>query len=220
MLRGGSVAGGARGGQAAGVRQQFNEDLLPELAVAEQAQIGERLLRGAQLALALAELVGEGDEQATQPLPLILRERQDTRHVVALGRLLLLAEVPDQVAAVLVARHHAVEQERVHVVVERLVVQEELRQQAQVAAPRALPPPVDLEEADEVVAVDFISWWVAKLAFRPVSLVCFLAAEVRQAKFVDVHEVQICEFLWVRREVPGFDDVFAHLDLLEIAHQV
>lgn len=51
-------------------------------------------------------------------------------------------------------------------------------------------------------------------------LVGLLAAEVRQAELVDVDEVQVGEVLRVRREIPRLDDVFAHLDLLEVAHQV
>lgn len=123
-------------------------------------------------------------------------------------------------AAVLVARDHAVEQERVHVVVQSLVVQEQLGQETQISAPGALSAAVDLEEADEVVPVDLVSGWMPQLAFRPVSLVRLLAAEVREAELVHVHQVQVCELLRIRREVPRFDDVFSHLDLLEIAHQV
>lgn len=51
-----------------------------------------------------------------------------------LCRLTYLAEVPDQVSASLVHLTEHVEEEGVHVVVQRLVVQEQLGQQAQVLA--------------------------------------------------------------------------------------
>ena len=205
-------------GLAVVVQQHADDGLLPVGAVAQQAQVRQRLLGRAELALALRQLVAEGDEQAAVALALVLRQGQDARHVVALGGLLLLGEVADEVAAAGGAGGHAVEEEGVDVVVERLVVEEQLAQQAQVAAPRALPPPVDLEERHVVVAVDLVAGRVRERALRPVPLERPLAAEVAQAELADVHHLFLRERERVRREVPGFHLVRAHRDAREVAH--
>ena len=61
----------------------------------------------------------------------------------SLAGVLLLAEVADEVAALGVGDGHDVEEEGLHVEVERLVVQEELGQQAQVLAVLLVPGNVD-----------------------------------------------------------------------------
>jgi len=200
------------------VRQDVDDGLLPVGAVAQQAQVAERLLGAAELALALGELVAESDEELAEALALILRQGQDAGDVVALGGLLLLGEVADEVAAVVVAGGHAVEEERVDVVVEGLVVEEELRQQAQVAAPGALPPAVDLEEADVVVAVDLVAGRVQERAFGAVALEGPPSAEVRQAELADVHHFFFRVFDRVRAEVPRLHLVLAHLHPAQVPH--
>jgi hypothetical protein len=54
------------------------------------AEVGQRALRGADLALLLRQLVGEGDKEPAIALALVRRQRQDAREVVALGGILLL----------------------------------------------------------------------------------------------------------------------------------
>lgn len=66
------------------LHQQRHDGLEPEGAVAQQAEIGERFLGGAELAFALAELVAEGDEEAAVAFSLELREGQDAGDVVPL----------------------------------------------------------------------------------------------------------------------------------------
>ena len=124
MLRRRGVRRRARRWEARRVGEKFNQHFLPILSVTQQTQVGERFLGRAQLALTLTEFVGEGDQQTAQALSLVLRQGENTSDVVSLGRFLFLAEVPNEMAPVLVPRDHAVEQERVDVVVERLVIQE------------------------------------------------------------------------------------------------
>ena len=180
------VAGGSGVGEADGVGEQVEEHLAPVLAVAEQAEVGEGFLGGPELALALAELVAEGDEEAAVALSLVLGEGEDAGQVVAFGTVFLFAEVAHHVAAVRGADAHDVEEEGVDVVVEGFMVEEELAQEAEVAAPGALATAVDFEEADVVVAVDFVAWWVVEGAFGAVAGEGFEAGEVREAEFVDV----------------------------------
>ena len=218
----GAIGGPLRGlgRQARRVAEKLEQRLAPVLAVAEQSEVRERLLRAAELALALAELVAELDEDAAPALALVLGQAEDAGDVVALCAFFLFAEVADEVAAVLVARRHAVEEEGVDIVVEGLVVEEELAEEAEVAAPGALAAAVDFEEGDVVVAVDFVSGWVLEGTFLAVSLEGLFAGEVAQAELVDVDFVGVGEGGWVRGEVPRLHFVFAHLEFGEVAHKV
>lgn len=106
------------------LRQQIHHRFRPIRPIAQQPQIAERFLRTAQLAFSFTQLVAEGDEQFPEAHALVLGQGQDTRDVVALGGLFFFAEVADEVAAVLVAGGHAVEEEGIDVVVEGFVVEE------------------------------------------------------------------------------------------------
>lgn len=205
-------------GAAAFFRQDVDDGLGPVCAIAQEAQIGQGFLGAAEAALALAELVAEGDEQEAIPPALILRQRQDAGHVVALGGFFFLGEVPDEVAAVGVAGGHAVEEKWVDVVVERLVVEEELRQQAEVAAPAPLPAAVDFEKREMVVPVDLVAGRVQQRAFGPVPLKRERRRRVAEAELANVRHFRAREVGWVRREVPRFDLKRAHLDSGEVAH--
>lgn len=88
-----------------------------------------------------------------------------------------------------VARRHAVEEEGVHVVVERFVVEEQLAEQAQVAAPAPLAAAVDFEEGDRGVSVYFVAGGVQEGAFGAVSGEGLQGGEVAQAELADVDRV-------------------------------
>ena len=87
-------------------------------------------------------------------------ERQDAGHVVIVLTLLLLAEVTDEVAAFRISSSHAVEQERVDIVVEGFVIEKEFGEEAEIAAPSPLPPAVNLKEGDAIITINFITGWV------------------------------------------------------------
>jgi len=158
--------------------QQVYDHLLPVRTITEQTEIREWFLRTSELVLALTELVAESDEEFPVALALELWEREDACHVVALETLFLFAEVADEMVAVGVAVGHAVEEERVDVVVECFVVEEEFAQEAEVPAPGSLPSSVDLEETDVVVAVDLIAWWMHECAFGSMTFELVLIAVV------------------------------------------
>lgn len=220
VVAAGRVARAPRGRQPRRVTQQLDQRLLPVLPVAQQTQIAQGFLGGTELALPLAEFVAEGYEQSAQTLALVLRQGHDASEVVTLGGLFFFGKVTHEVAAVLVPRHHAVEEERVHVVVERLVVQKQLRQQTQISTPGALSTSVDLEKGNKVVAVDLVAGRVAEFALGPVPLKGLARREIRQTKLVNVDHVDVSKLLGVRTEIPRLDDVLAHLDLVEVAHEV
>ena len=200
----------------------FDEDVGdgfgPVGAVAEEAEVREGFFGGAEFGFALGELVAEGDEELAEPFALVLGQGQDAGHVVAFGGFLLLAEVPDEMAAVGVAGGHAVEEERVDVVVERFVVEEEFAEEAEVAAPAALPAAVDFEEGDGGVAVDFVAGGVEEGAFGAVSGEGLEGGEVAEAEFADVDRVRGGEGGRIRRKVPRLHFESAHLDAVEVPH--
>ena len=129
-----------------------------------------------------------------------------------------LLKYPIRWWSVLAALRHAVEEERIDVVVEGFVVEEEFGEEAEVATPGSLPPAVDLEEGDVLVAVDFVPRWVQELAFCAVAGELRRVAEVAEAEFADVDEGAVGEFGWVGGEVPGLYFVGSHLHPLEIAN--
>merc|ERR1712138_108071 len=92
-------------------------------ARSDAAQVAQRLLRRADAPLAPRERVAEGDQEPPVALALERREREDAREVVAHLRVLLLRVVTDRMEAVRVHLAHHVEQERVDVVVEGLVIE-------------------------------------------------------------------------------------------------
>ena len=98
------------------------------------------------------------------------RTNQDTGNVVVLARLLLLAEVADDVKAVVVALAHHVEQERVGVVIQGLVVEEQLGQEAQILSVGLVLAAVDLKERNVALPVDFVARRMSEIAFRDVPL--------------------------------------------------
>lgn len=75
-------------------RARLEQHARPVAAVGHVAQIGERALGRADLALQLAQLVAHRDQELAVALALVRRQRQDARQVVALLAALLLAEVP------------------------------------------------------------------------------------------------------------------------------
>ncbi len=94
----------------------------PVGAVAEEAEVGERFLGRAELALAFGELVAEGYDEFAEAVALVLGEGEDAGYVVAFGGLFFFAEVADQMAPVGVASGHAVEKKWIDVIVEGFVV--------------------------------------------------------------------------------------------------
>lgn len=184
----------------------------PVGAVAEEAEVREGLFGRAELGFASGELVAECDEEFAEPLPLVLGQGQDAGDVVALGRLLFLAEVPDEMAAVRVAGGHAVEEEGVDVVVECLVVEEEFAEEAEIPAPAALPAAVDFEEGHRGVAVYFVAGGVEKGAFGTVPGEGLQGGEVAQAELADVDRVRGGEVGGIRRKVPRLHFERAHLN--------
>lgn len=200
------------------IHQDAHHRFLPVRPVAQQSEVGEGFLGGPELAFPLRELVAEGDEELAVAFALVLREREDAGDVVALGGFFFLGEVADEVAAVSGAGGHAVEEERVHVVVERLMIEEQFTQQTEITTPGPLPSAVDLEEGDVVVAVDFVAGRVHERAFRAVSLKGPFTGEIAQAELADMDDFLFGEGEGVGREIPRFHFVSAHGEASEVAH--
>jgi hypothetical protein len=73
--------------------QEINNRLRPIAPVPQQTEIGQGLLRGAQLALDLGKLIRELDEELAKAVTLVLRQGEDTCDIVVLGRFFLFGEV-------------------------------------------------------------------------------------------------------------------------------
>ena len=182
--------------------EYLQDGVCPVRSVGQQTQVREWLLRTARLALELGELVAELYEQLAVALALVGRQGEDARHVVVLAALLLLGEVAHDVVAAVVHLAHHVEEEGVRVVVERLVVQEELGQQAQVLGVVLVLASVYLEEGNGVFPVDLIARWVLVNALGEMPLQTCSGFEELETKFANINAVRIGQLLRVRREIP------------------
>ena len=100
--------------------------------------------------------------------------------------------------AVIVALAHNIEEERICVVVEGLVVQKKLGQQTQVLSIGFVFSPVDFEKGNVVFPVDFIARWVPEIALGYVSLQAVSTLYKLQAELTEVNAGQCNEFLWIR----------------------
>ena len=136
------------------VAEVVEQDVLPVSPVRDQPEVGQGLLRAADLPLVLRQQVGEVDQEPTVAfaleeakfilhadgnlsafsLNLVRWKCEDTGDIIVEEAVLLLAEVANDVAAVRVGGGHHVEEERLDVVVESLVVEEGLGDQAKVLA--------------------------------------------------------------------------------------
>ena len=129
--------------------------------IRDMSQIRQRLLRTPHLPLDLTQFVRELDHEMPVPLPLMWRQRHDTREIVPHLRAFLLAEIPDHMIALVVVLRHHIEIERRHVEIQRFVVQKELGDVRQILAVHALviiPVPVHFEHAQIVLPVDLVAW--------------------------------------------------------------
>mmetsp|Transcript_9408 Transcript_9408/g.25476 ORF Transcript_9408/g.25476 Transcript_9408/m.25476 type:complete len:234 (+) Transcript_9408:1227-1928(+) len=133
--------------------QRLQDHPCPIASVAHGAQIAQRALRRADPAFLPRQLIRKVNKEAPVPLPLVRWQGQDARKIVPLGRLLLLAKVSDNMMPVLVDLAQHVEQERIHVIIERLVVQEQLGQQTQVLTVNLGLPAIHLKHGDLRVGV-------------------------------------------------------------------
>ena len=107
--------------------------------------------------------------------------------------------------ALLVDLAQYVEEERDDVEVERLVVEEQLGEEAQVLRVRLVLAAVDLEERDLVLSVDLVARRVPQPALGQVPGQTLPAPHVPQAELAYVDARQGDQLLRVRREVPRLD---------------
>jgi hypothetical protein len=136
-------------------------------------------------ALLLFVQLTERDEKLAIPLALVRRKREDAGEVVVFGRRLLLREVADDVGATLVDLREDVEQEGLDVVVQRLVVQKQLGEEAQVLAVYGVVLAVHFKDGEGAVPVHLIPWRVPELALALVPLQRLRSLHVLQAKLAN-----------------------------------
>lgn len=158
-------------------------------------QAGHRAWAGAGLFLEAGELVAHADERLAVALALVGGKGEDAGEVVALLALLLLAEVPHHVRAALVALAEDVEEEEVDVVVERLVVEEELGEEAEVLAKDLFAVAVNLKHGDVAVAVDLVARRPPQLGLGHVVQELLAALEEFERKLA---HIQLLHSTWRR----------------------
>ena len=107
------------------VVEEVDDGVGPVGAVAEETEIREGFLGGAELAFAFGQLVAECYKEFAVAFSLVLWEGEDAGYVIPFGRFFFFAEIADQMASMLVPGGHAVEEEGIYIVIEGFVVEEE-----------------------------------------------------------------------------------------------
>ena len=190
----------------------LHDGALPVAVVTDAPQIGERFLRRARLALHAGKQIAEVDQEAAKALALVLGHGHDAGDVVLLLAGFLLGEVAHEVAALAVVLGQHVEEEGLNVVVEGLVVQEQLGQEAEVLAVDLAGHAVHLEDGEVLVAIDFVGRRMKPVALGPVALQDSPALHVLEAELAEVELGEHGVLLRVRGRVPRLDLVLAELD--------
>lgn len=141
------------------------------------------------------------DKEPSVSLALVLRHGHDARDVVFLLTEFLFGEVADEVAALAVVDGERVEEERLHVVVERLVIEEKFGQEAKVLAIDLVHVPVHLKDGEIVLAVDLGSGRMPPEALGHVPIQDGTALHVLEAEFAQEQFGQPVQREFVSKEV-------------------
>lgn len=123
-------------------------------------------------------------------------------------------------APVLIPRSHDVEHEKLNAIVQSLMVEEKLRQKAEILTVSLVGASVDLEEAQVSVSVDLIARRVLQRALFCMAVQLRPGPEVVEAELAHVQRPFLGKLLRVRAEVPGRDLVATHLNHVKVFHSV
>lgn len=127
------------------------------------AEVTQGLLRGPALPLFQREGIAELNDELAVALPLAERHDQDAREVVV-SVPLLPREIPHQMISHGIVLTEDIKVEGVDVVVQGLVIEKELGNEAQVLTVGLLVLSVHLKHRDAVISVDLVAWWISNHA--------------------------------------------------------
>lgn len=108
----------------------------------------------------------EGYEKLAKAAALEGRQHQNAGKVIIIGRVLLFREIADHVAAPIVALGEDIKEEGLDIVVERLVVEEELGEQAQILTVDFVLLAIHLKHGEISRAVNFVTRRMAQGALE------------------------------------------------------
>lgn len=124
----------------------------------------------------------------------------------------LFGKIPDQVAALLIVLSQHVKQERLHVIVQSLMVQKQLRQQTQVLTVNLIHITIHLEHGYLTATVNLRGGRMLPRALILVPLQHRLALRVLQTELAEEQLRQTCVLLGKWARVPRLNFVLAKLD--------
>lgn len=110
------------------------------------------------------------NEETAVSLTLVLGHRHDARNVVLLLTQFLLGKIADQMTTLAIVDCQDVEQERLHVIVKRFVIEEEFGQQAEVLTINLIDVAIHLENGEIVFTIDFSGRWMSPQALGHVPI--------------------------------------------------
>jgi len=113
------------------------------------------------------------------------RQREDTRNIVVIWRVLLLGEITNNVAASLVTFGEDVKEEWFDIIIKRFVVEKQFGKEAEVLAVDLVLLAVHFKDGQIVLTIDLIAWRVTQVAFQLVSHQGFLLLHVFETKLAN-----------------------------------
>lgn len=124
----------------------------------------------------------------------------------------LFGKIADQMAALLVVFRQHIEQERLHIVVQRFVIQKQLRQQTQILTVDLVHVAIDFEHRQIFAAINFGRGRMSPEALVLMSFQNGFAFRIFQAKLAQEQLRQSSVLLRKRTGIPGLDFVLAEFD--------
>merc|ERR1719450_1306538 len=128
--------------------------------------------------------------------------------------MLLLAEVAHQMTSLAIVLCQDVEQERLHVIVERLVIQEQFDQKTEVLTVDLVGVTIHLKHGHSILPVDLHTWRMSPGTFGEMTLQDGPRLHVLQTKLAQEQLWKTSILLRIRTGIPCGDVKFAKLDHL------
>ena len=122
------------------------------------------------------------NEETAVSLSLVLRHSHNARNVIFLLTELLLGKVSNEVTSLAIVNGQNIEEERLYIVVKRLVIKKELGQQAEVLTIDLIDIAIHFKDRQVVFAVDFRGRWVSPKALGHVPIKDGTTLHVLEAK--------------------------------------
>jgi len=145
------------------------------------------------------------DKPTPKPSPLVSEERP-------------YYFLPHDVIPFIIDFTQDIEEERVDIIVQGLMIQEELGKQAQILAVDLVLLPIHLKDRQVLITINLFSRGVLQLTLETMAHQGLLLLDVFEAELTDIELLLIAVLLRERAEVPRLHLILAQFDKLDVLH--